>query len=1316
MSSRKSKVITQLLPYVITLLAVGSAILLTLILRPFLAPSPHQLFFLAVMVSAWAGGLRQGLLATVLSTLVVNYFFTQPYYSLDIINSASVIRLSTFVVVAAIISWLNQSRKNALRKAKDSLQALRQSEARFGSLAGSNIIGMAVFDLDGLVLEANNAFLELVGYTQEDLRSGQVRWRDITPPEYQQVSEQCVQDLRSTGVCAPFEQEYIYKDGSRVPVLIGSVIGEENTATGFVLDLSERKKAKAAQEEASRREQALYIEAQAARERLEDVLAGINDQFFVLDQEWRYTYVNDRVVEVVGMPRADLLGQCVWELFPDIIDTSLYVEAHRSVAEQTQVQLEFFYPSWQRWFESHIYPSGNGVAMLAIDITDRKRIEEERKQAEAILRESEARFRQMADAAPVLIWMSGTDKLCHYFNQPWLDFTGRTLDQEMGNGWAEGVHPDDVRYCLDTYVTAFDARQPFQMEYRFRRFDGVYRWILSASVPRYTSEEEFLGYIGSCIDIEDRKQMEEARRESEERFRTLADNISQLVWMTDASGWVYWYNQRWFDYTGTTLEEVQGWGWQKVHHPEYVDRVTKRLRHFFEIGEPWEDTFPLRGKDGIYRWFLSRALPIRDETGRIQSWFGTNTDVTDRQQAEEALRDSESRFRLMMESAKEYAIFTMDMEGHVINWNAGAKRLLGYCEAEIVGQNYQILFTPEDVAQGLEKQEMQNALQEGGADDARWHQRRDGSRFWANGLSMPLLDEAGQVQGFMKILRDMTKEKQASERLQLLYETASDLLTAEQPLVLMNSLLSKLSVQMGLQFYVQYFMEQDHPASMLQLVSFNGLSEVTVHPLRQLALGEGICGCVAQQQHQMLLNDVQQSTLPNAQTLRSIGVTAYASQPLIVQGRLLGTLAFGSFTRTEFTSEEASLLQAISDQVAVAIDRANLTASLRQQAEQLSHANRIKDEFLAVLSHELRTPLNPILGWSKLLRTRKYDEATVNRALETIQRNAQLQTQLIEDLLDVSRILQGKLSLKVSPISWNFIIPAALETVRLAAEAKAIQIQPTIEPNVGQVLGDAGRLQQVVWNLLSNAVKFTPQGGQVSIKLEQVENQAQVTVSDTGKGVTAEFLPYVFDYFRQADSATTRKFGGLGLGLAIVRQIVELHGGTVWVESPGEDQGATFVVRLPLLNAKPEKSQEENQSLSQTSEGSSLAGLRILVVDDEIDSRNFTAFVLEQEQAEVMTLSSAWEALQELEQYNPDVLLTDIGMPDMDGYMLIRQVRTRPPEQGGQVVAIALTAYAGDFDQQQALQAGFQYHLSKPIEPDELIKTIAALPRRASQG
>ncbi len=388
----------------------------------------------------------------------------------------------------------------------------------------------------------------------------------------------------------------------------------------------------------------------------------------------------------------------------------------------------------------------------------------------------------------------------------------------------------------------------------------------------------------------------------------------------------------------------------------------------------------------------------------------------------------------------------------------------------------------------------------------------------------------------------------------------------------------------------------------------------------------------------------------------------------------------------------------------------------RAQAEA---ANRIKDEFLAVLSHELRSPLNPILGWSRLLRTQKLNEAKTAQALETIERNAKLQSELIEDLLDVSRILRGKLSLNTAPINLSATIKAAIETVRLAAEAKSIEIKTAIDPQVGQVLGDSNRLQQVVWNLLSNGVKFTPPGGRVEIKLSsvadrfssgkdgpaQITTYAQITVTDTGKGIHPDFLPHVFEYFRQADSATTRKYGGLGLGLAIVRHLVELHGGTVRAESAGEGLGATFTVRLPLIPARS----DANEEIQLLESALNLKGVRILVVDDDRDTREFVAFVLEQAGAGVLTATSATEALTKLTQYQPHLLLSDIGMPEMDGYMLIRQVRTLPPERGGKVPAIALSAFAGEMNQQQALAAGFQIHISKPVEPDRLISMIASL-------
>jgi PAS domain S-box-containing protein len=394
---------------------------------------------------------------------------------------------------------------------------------------------------------------------------------------------------------------------------------------------------------------------------------------------------------------------------------------------------------------------------------------------------------------------------------------------------------------------------------------------------------------------------------------------------------------------------------------------------------------------------------------------------------------------------------------------------------------------------------------------------------------------------------------------------------------------------------------------------------------------------------------------------------------------------------------------------------------LRQQAEELSHANRLKDEFLATVSHELRTPLNAMLGWATMLRSKRLDEATMNRAVETIERNARAQNQLINDLLDVSRIITGKLRLDVRPVSLVEVVGAAIDSIRPAVEAKNIRLQSILDPAAGPVSGDPDRLQQVFWNILSNAVKFTPKGGRVQIRLERVNSHVEVTVSDTGQGIRPEFLPYVFERLQQADGSTTRVHGGLGLGLAIVRHLVELHGGSVQATSAGEGRGATFVVNLPISIFHPESTNVERVHPTASDgvpliETLRLDGLRVLVVDDEVDARELLAALLRQSGAMVTAVASAREALNAITQCSaeqrPDVLVSDIGMPVEDGYMLIRQVRALAPEQGGQIPAIALTAYARTEDRIKVLASGFQSHVSKPVEAGEFIAVLASLVNR----
>lgn len=596
--------------------------------------------------------------------------------------------------------------------------------------------------------------------------------------------------------------------------------------------------------------------------------------------------------------------------------------------------------------------------------------------------------------------------------------------------------------------------------------------------------------------------------------------------------------------------------------------------------------------------------------------------------------------------------------------------------------------------------------------------RGDGRRFNLFGYAKPLINDQGQVRGSVAAFLDISDRKRAeAEREELLYQLETSLGQLE---AVINHMTEGLIVTDPLG----------------RIVTFN--------PVALALHGYATVEQVQQELNAFSdlfeLHDLQGDVIPlnSWPIFRAMRGETFSNCEIQVHRRDTGKTWIGSYGGTPVQDHQGRMILTIltvrditkRHQAQVELAR-SLTSEQASRAE-AEAANRIKDEFLAVLSHELRTPLNPILGWAKLLRSRQYDAATTARALETIERNAQLQTQLIGDLLDVSRILQGKFRLEHQTIDLSTTIQAAIETVQLAATTRSIHLHTRFDPDVGKVSGDSSRLQQVVWNLLSNAVKFSPSGGRVEVTLTQVVGNsplpwgalpgpsldapsppphwAQMQVTDTGQGIEPDFLPHVFDTFRQADGATTRQFGGLGLGLAIARHIVELHGGTIAVTSPGVGQGATFVVRLPLLDPSPAVEPDPQTAIPPAARASTpLNGVTVLLVDDEIDTRDVVTFLLKQAGAEVVAVASAAAALATLPQLNPDLLLSDIGMPDTDGYQLIGQIRALPPEQGGIIPAIALTAYASAVDQQMALAAGFQGHLAKPVAPEDLVAAIANL-------
>ena len=803
-----------------------------------------------------------------------------------------------------------------------------------------------------------------------------------------------------------------------------------------------------------------------------EVINALPAAVYITDAEGRLTHFNQAAVELSGrVPELGTDHWCVtWKLYyPDGTPMS-HDECPMAIALKERRAVHGAEAIGERpdgtrfWFTPYPTPlfdnQGNvvgGINML-VDITQRKMAEARRRSdADALAKLNEVSSRlwsmrnlregleEMLNATIELLGADfGNIQLLNEirgvltieaqrgFEQDFLDFfrevradddsacaralhSGERIivdDVEMDAPFASMLHVMNAAGVRAVQSTPLIGRNGRPLGMISTHFRAVHR----------SSEQELRRldlYARQASDFIERCRADDALRQSEERFRMLADNMGQLAWICDQLGNVTWYNQRWLDYTGLTFADMKGWDWSKVQHPDHLERVIARVKHSSETGEPWEDAFPLRGKDGSYRWFLSSALPIRNESGEIVCWFGTNTDIEELKQAREA-----------------------------------------------------------------------------------------------------------------------------------------------------------------------------------------------------------------------------------AET-----------------------------------------------------------------------ANRIKDEFLATVSHELRTPLNAIMGWTHLLTRGKLDEETVARGLNTIARNASAQNQLISDLLDVSRIISGQLRFESGVVDLIPVLEAATETVRPAADARRIVLRLELDQGA-LVSGDAMRLQQVVWNLLSNAIKFTPPGGQVTVRLKRENASVVLSVSDTGEGISAEFLPYIFDRFRQAESTNKNQQGGLGLGLAIVRHLVEAHGGTIRAASKGVGKGATFTVTLPLLTVDSDSIDADRAFFSSmpavSASSTILDGLRVLVIDDEQDARELLTIALTQSGAEVRTAGTVKDALEILNQWNPNVLVSDIGMPGQNGYDLIRTVRAQEPEKGRTIPALALTGYASAEDAARARAAGYQTHMAKPVAPSDLVAAVASLATEAS--
>jgi len=791
-----------------------------------------------------------------------------------------------------------------------------------------------------------------------------------------------------------------------------------------------------------------------------------------------------------------------------------------------------------------------------------------------------------------------------------------------------------------------------------------------------------------------------------------------LTWVVDEGGRMHEPSASWSAFTGQGAEQMRERHWAEALHPE--DRTL--LAPAAPAGGIL--TCRVRRVDGAWREVLVRSLPVKDEAGRLVEWLYLGRDITERPEdrqarAEEELSQSEARFRSLVQTSVA-AIWTTNAEGIPVEDAPSWRAFTGVAlEQWLGGTGWLDTCHPEDRERVYAA--WQRAITTKTPYEVETRMRHvSGSWRWVLSRAVPVFNLDGTVREWVGSNTDISESRRAEERAARLQAATSALSQALTPGDVARAILMEAMRGLGSEAGVVYRRSAEGTLEILYEV---GHGKSFIDHFRTLApdAHNPVVEAVRTGEVKWFRSNADLAEhYPEVAAVRGPeSTTALTMLPMWVNGRPVGAIVLSLPDERTSNPAELRFLQLLAQQCGEALERARLYEVAEQERQRAEQASRLKDDFLGVLSHELRTPLTAILGWVQILRTRELSPDKRERALETIERNARAQTQLIEDLLDVNRIVSGKLRLDVRPTHPVKVIESALEVVRPAAEAKGLQLQALLDPEVGPLQGDPNRLQQVVWNLLSNAVKFTPQGGRVTVCLSRGPSHVELEVRDTGDGISASFLPHVFERFRQADASSTRRHGGLGLGLAIVRQLVELHGGTVEVHSEGQGLGATFTVRLPLVAPRPDAAEPVRV---QPPPGVSLPmnypkelrGRHILVVDDDADARELLTTLFQEGGARVSSAASATQALALLKQETPDLLVSDIGMPEMDGYALIREVRRGDSERGGRVHAVALTAYARMEDRSAALLAGFDNHVAKPLNSSELLGVAVSLLRRGA--
>jgi hypothetical protein len=1172
--------------------------------------------------------------------------------------------------------------------------------------------------LDGIITSWNKGAQHIFGYTAEEVLGKPILI--LIPTEYQAEEADILKRIRAGERVEHYETVRQRKDGSRVDVSL--TVSPVKTHTGEIVGASKIARDISAAKQAEER---LLL----SEERYRTLFNSIDQGFCVFEMlfdeanvpvDYRFLEINPVFEKMTGIPNDQALsGKTARQLIANLEDK--WVEIYGRIALTGEpVRFTEGSDAMNRWFEIYGFRVGDAksrkVALLFNDVTERKRAEER-------LRESEENLRYTVELNPQVPWTATPDGNIEGFNDRWLEMTGLTHETALGEGWVRIQHPDDLSSTLAAWQHSIETGKPYDIEHRIRLADGSYGWVRSRAFPRRDERGKIVRWYGTTEDIHKHKKADESLRESREMLSLAMSSSRMGAWSRDlATEEVYWSEE---------LETIFGLpagtfagnltGFRDYVYIEDKARIAAEVERAIAERRDYIIEFRFHHQDGTLRWMEGRGQAVYAPDGTPIKVYGIGIDITTRKREEldrqfllelgEKIRFGDfSPERLLNEVTETTCkhlnasrclfieINETQNRGSVrheyhkksLSPVTGEYKISDYSRQTLEAIRSGQIIVNHDAKHDARTAEIYQTTYEPFAErayisiplftDGSWSAifwiSDDKPREWTPQETAFLETVGERVWLAIEKLRNDEELKQSRERLQMAMDAAG-IYSWE-----MNPATGEIEWSKNLEQVLGFSLPADYEITVNDLIHPDD-RETTAQKIQ-----EAINGGENYASEFRLVNP------ENGEIVWVRGEGVLVTDAALDQQRFVG------------------ITQNITQRKRAEREREELLGREQAARREAEEASRLKDEFLATVSHELRTPLNAIMGWSQMLTSGRFNPAEVSRAVETIYRNAKSQAQLIEDILDVSRIITGKIRLEPRPVLLSPTIQLAVESLRPAIEAKNIRLQMQLDFEPRMVNADPDRLQQVVWNLLSNAVKFTPENGQVTIRLEADDRKTKIVVSDTGKGISPEFLPFIFERFRQADGSSTRKHGGLGLGLSIVHHIVELHGGAVEAISQGENAGTIFTVTLPLwetsLSGAKASNNESNGSGSRISDNHTrIEGLKILIVDDEKDTLDLLAAVLGQEGAEVKAKTSASAALEIVAEWRPDIIVSDIAMPEEDGYSFIRKLRDLPPEQGGATPAIALTAYVGIKERTRVLESGFQMYVPKPVEPSELLSAIA---------